>query len=82
MACKGSKWAREKTTTKPGPAPRQKWNRGDPAIGERYYEDDESEFIVAMERFMDRTGNRFPTWSDALAVLKTLGYRKPADPAS
>lgn len=59
-----------------------RWNNADPVSGERYYDDDEAEFIRAMDRHMQQTGNRFPTWSDALAVLKELGYRKPAAPAS
>lgn len=40
---------------------------------------DELEFANAMNEFSRRTGKRFPLWSEALAVLRTLGYRKIAD---
>ena len=44
---------------------------------DRVYTDDEWEFIRAMQRYKERTGRRFPTWSEALKVLKEeLGYRK------
>lgn len=36
-------------------------------------------FGKAMERFKQKRGKRFPTWTDALDVLKSLGYRKLAD---
>lgn len=50
-----------------------------PNSSERIYSDEEREFLLAMEAFKARTGHRFPTWSEALGVLKELGYRKPAD---
>ncbi len=34
------------------------------------------EFGLAMEEFKHRTGHKFPTWSEALEVLRSLGYRK------
>ena len=40
------------------------------------YSDDEREFLGAMDDFIRRTGRKFPRWSDALGVLKGLGYRK------
>lgn len=52
---------------------------GDPlgaATAERYYDDDEAEFLAAMKAFQERTGRRFPTVCEHLAVLKSLGYRK------
>jgi hypothetical protein len=48
-----------------------------PATCDTPYEDDESEFLKAIARFKQETGKAFPTWSDALQVLKSLGYRKP-----
>lgn len=49
-----------------------------PTTADVYYEDDEREFIVAMERYRRR--RPFPTCAETLAVLKSLGYRKVAEP--
>ncbi len=43
------------------------------------YTDDETEFILAMEEFMTRNRRRFPTFTEVLAVAKSLGYRKVKD---
>lgn len=40
------------------------------------YTDEETDFIRAMDEFIRTTGRKFPTWTEALAVLKALGYRK------
>jgi hypothetical protein len=40
------------------------------------HSDDEAEFLRAMAAYQERTGRKFPTWSEALQVLKSLGYRK------
>ena len=40
------------------------------------YTADELEFVYAMEDFKQRSGNPFPSWSDALKVIKQLGYTK------
>ena len=37
------------------------------------------EFIQAIDRFKRRTQKAFPTWSEVLAILKSLGYRKEGD---
>ncbi len=42
------------------------------------YTADESEFIVAMDRFKREQHVAFPTWSQVLSVVKSLGYAKPA----
>jgi hypothetical protein len=44
--------------------------------------DDETlDFIQAIERFKAERGRAFPTWTDVLNVLKSLGYEKrPAPP--
>lgn len=52
-------------------------NEGHPATSDRFYEDDEAEFLAAIEDYKRRTGRKFPTWSEALRVCKGLGYRKP-----
>jgi hypothetical protein len=56
-------------------------NRGRPAkidacTGERYYTDEECEFLKAIQAYRDRTGIHFPSWCEALYVLKQLGYSK------
>ena len=37
---------------------------------------EELEFIKAISGWMDRTGNRFPTWREVLQIAKGLGYLK------
>lgn len=44
------------------------------------YSPDEWEFAAAMDAYKRRTGNRFPAWSEVLAVAKSLGWRKVAEP--
>ena len=34
------------------------------------------EFIQAVDRFKRRTQKAFPTWSEVLDILRSLGYRK------
>jgi len=41
------------------------------------YDADQVEFLTAIEAFKVRTGRAFPTWTEALGVLKALGYVKP-----
>jgi hypothetical protein len=52
----------------------------DPCTSERLYEDDEREFLMAMETYKRRCRRPFPTWSEALQVLVSLGYRKVEQP--
>lgn len=35
------------------------------------------EFEAAMEEYKRTSGRLFPTWTEVLEVLETLGYRKP-----
>lgn len=39
-------------------------------------DDDDAEFTAAMLEFRLRARRPFPTWSDALAVAKALGYAR------
>jgi hypothetical protein len=50
--------------------------RVDPATCERDYTDDELEFMMAMHEYKRTSGRMFPTWSEALEVLGSLGYQK------
>ena len=34
------------------------------------------EFIQAVDRYKRKTQKAFPTWSEILGILKSLGYRK------
>lgn len=52
--------------------------RPNPATSDRGYTDDESEFIGAIRAYQDRTGRKFPAWSEVLDVIRSLGYAKPA----
>ena len=50
----------------------------DAVTSERIYSDDEAEFLRAIAAYQARHGVRYPTWSETLHVLKSLGYRKAA----
>jgi hypothetical protein len=52
----------------------------DPTTCERDYGDAEVEFMGAMDIYKRRSGRQFPTWSEVLEVLHSLGYRKVAEP--
>lgn len=48
----------------------------DPATCDRDYSDAEVEFMLAMQEYKRTSGRMFPTWSEVLEVLKSLGYEK------
>ena len=52
----------------------------DPTTCERDYSDDEAEFMKAMDRYKRENRRPFPTWSEVLEVMRSLGYRKVAEP--
>lgn len=52
----------------------------DPTTCERDYSVDEVEFMRAMDAYKRKSGRPFPTWSEVLEVLMSLGYRKVAEP--
>lgn len=49
----------------------------DPTTCESDYAAAELEFMLAMEKYKKRSGRMFPTWSEFLEVLRSLGYEKP-----
>ena|SRR5438105_429997 len=49
----------------------------DPATCERDYSSEEMEFMQAMQAYKAQSGRMFPTWSEVLEVLRSLGYDKP-----
>ena len=48
----------------------------DPTTCERDYTVDEVEFMTAMDEYKRRNGRMFPTCSEVLEVIKSLGYEK------
>ncbi len=48
----------------------------DPTTCEREYTMAEMEFMQAMADYKKSSGRMFPTWSEVLEVLKSLGYEK------
>jgi hypothetical protein len=51
----------------------------DPTTCEREYNEEEIEFMQAIEQYKKSFLRPFPTWSEVLEVVKSLGYRKVAD---
>ena len=52
----------------------------DPTTCERDYSDDEIAFMRAMDEYKRKSGRQFPTWSEVLEVIRSLGYRQVAEP--
>ena len=48
----------------------------DPTTCERDYSDEEIIFMKAMDQYKRANRRPFPTWSEVLEVLRSLGYRK------
>lgn len=48
----------------------------DPTTCKREYTFAEVEFMQAMEEYKQRSGQKFPTWSEILEVLEGLGYTR------
>ena len=53
----------------------------DPTTCEREYDEEELDFMKAVESYKRDFGRPFPTWSEILEVLKAMGYRKVAEPS-
>lgn len=51
----------------------------DPTTCEREYTDDEIDFMKAMDQYKRDNRRPFPTWSEVLEVLASLGYRRVAE---
>ena len=54
----------------------------DPTTCEREYSSSELEFMQAMHDYKQQSGRMFPTWSEVLEVLRSLGYEKPGRPVA
>jgi hypothetical protein len=46
---------------------------------EQRFEAEVRAFAEAMQAYKQSSGRMFPTWSETLEVLRSLGYRKPGD---
>jgi hypothetical protein len=53
----------------------------DPTTCERDYSRDEVDFMKAMDDYKRMSGRQFPTWSEVLEVVYSLGYRRVAEPS-
>ncbi len=54
----------------------------DPTTCERDYSDDELQFMQALNDYKRSSGRMFPTCSEILEVLKSIGYQKVAPAAA
>ena len=54
----------------------------DPTTCERDYTDEEIAFMKAMDQYKRANRRPFPTWSEVLEVLRSLGYRKVDAPTA
>lgn len=59
--------------------PRER-ERGSPLTCVMDYTDDEHQLLQAMERYKKQNHRKFPSYSEVLAVLVSLGWRKVAEP--
>jgi hypothetical protein len=57
---------------------RQRERCADPATCERSFAEAELELMQAMQDYKQRSGRKFPTWSEVLEVVQGLGYQKQA----
>ena len=76
MAAKCVKRAGERAGCVAGRASRRRLI--DPTTCERDYSTDEMEFMQALEAYKRRTGRLFPTCSEVLEVVRSLGYVRAA----
>jgi hypothetical protein len=54
----------------------------DPTTCEKDYSDEEITFMKAMDQYKRANRRPFPTWSEVLEVLRSLGYRKVEEPTA
>ncbi len=64
------------TVTNPPKPKKQRRRHIDPTTCERDYSGDEIEFMRAMDDYKRDSGRQFPTCSEVLEVIRSLGYFK------
>ena len=47
---------------------------------EMTFSQEEVDFLIAIDRYKAKNSRAFPTWREVLAVARSLGYRKVAEP--
>jgi len=52
------------------------------AAEEGQMSDEQFQFLMAIDEYKRANARPFPTWTEVLEVIKALGYRKVAEPAS
>jgi hypothetical protein len=50
------------------------------AAEEGQMSDEQFEFLMAIDEYKRKNSAPFPTWTEVLEVIKSLGYRKVAEP--
>lgn len=74
-----------KTPTKAKPKKGRKTAKRSPEDYDKEWRDEDTEhrdlleFMQAIDRHKRRTQKAFPTWSEILEILKSLGYKKQRD---
>lgn len=77
---RGDRRGVEATEAQPIKAPKKQRRRHiDPTTCERDYSGDEIEFMKAMDDYKRDSGRMFPTCSEVLEVIRSLGYLKLTD---
>jgi hypothetical protein len=76
-------WSNRRATEQASRAAKARQSSGrrrfvDPTTCERDYSQAELEFMLAMNEYKQKSGRMFPTWSEVLEVLRSLGYEKYA----
>jgi hypothetical protein len=79
-------WSNRRATEQASRAAKARQSSGrrrfvDPTTCERDYSQAELEFMLAMNEYKQKSGRMFPTWSEVLEVLRSLGYEKFAQTA-
>jgi hypothetical protein len=62
--------------------PEEKRRMVDPVTFEKEYNEQEFEFLRAIDMYKRINRRPFPTWSEVLEVVIALGYRKVAEPTA
>ena len=73
---------RRKANIEPPVERRKRRRQIDPTTCERDYNEQEIEFMQAMDDYKRQSGRMFPTCSEILEVMMKLGYRQVADAAT
>lgn len=71
--------AAEELGEAPKPQKKQRRRQIDPTTCERDYNDEEIDFMRAMDEYKRSSGRMFPTCSEVLEVVRSLGYIKLSD---